>query len=51
MDTSMDTSERAYGGCEGPDAMYVSQSRREQRAILIISMAGKKGNRNKERNV
>ena len=23
MDSSMDTSERVYGGCEGPEAMYV----------------------------
>ena len=22
-DASMDTSEKVYGGCEGPDAMYV----------------------------
>ena len=23
MDSSMDTSEKVYGGCEGPEAMYV----------------------------
>ena len=23
MDNSMDTSEKVYGGCEGPEAMYV----------------------------
>ena len=23
MDSSMDTSEKVFGGCEGPDAMYV----------------------------